>query len=118
MGAHVLSDEDVVADLVSPRDELGVVWGWSYRVTPALCGRAQALADATSDEVTIWRAGACSIWNELILSGPEVNWRRVADEYGDFASLTKDWFYFKKPADAASGAPWLAKTLGVDNDSA
>jgi hypothetical protein len=79
---------------------------------------AQALADATSDEVTIWRAGACSIWNELILSGPEVNWRRVADEYGDFASLTKDWFYFKKPADAASGAPWLAKTLGVDNDSA
>ena len=79
---------------------------------------AQALADATSDEVTIWRAGACSIWNELILSGPEVNWRRVADEYGDFASLTKDWFYFKKPPDAASGAPWLAKTLGVDIDGA
>ena len=35
---------------------------------------AQALADATSGEVTLWRAGACGIWNELVLSGPRVDW--------------------------------------------
>ncbi len=62
LGAHVLSDEDVVADLVSPGDELGVVWGWSYRVTPALCGRAQALADAAAPplDVDVYQGAAAA----------------------------------------------------------
>lgn len=73
--------------------------------------------DVMLDEVMIWCVGVCLIWNEFILSGFEVNWRRVADEYGDFASLIKDWFYFKKLVDVVFGVLWFVKMFGVDNDS-
>ena len=53
LGSHVLLDEDVVADFILPGDELGVVWGWSYRVAPALCGRSRALADASAPPLNV-----------------------------------------------------------------
>jgi len=74
---------------------------------------AQALADATSGEVTLWRAGACGIWNELVLSGPRVDWAEAEARQPKFAELMKDWFYFKRPEDASPNEPWLAKTLGL-----
>ena len=74
---------------------------------------AQALADATSGEVTLWRAGACGIWNELVLSGPRVDWAEAEARQPKFAELMKDWFYFKRPEDASANEPWLAKTLGL-----
>jgi hypothetical protein len=76
---------------------------------------AQALADATSGEVTLWRSGARKIWNELILSGPEVDWRDVTTRYPDFAPLTEDWFYVRRPAGASPTSPWLAELLGFDD---
>ena len=74
---------------------------------------AQALADATSGEVTLWTSGACKIWNELILSGPAVDWNDVARRRPDFEPLTKDWFRFERPADETPSEPWLAKLLGL-----
>jgi len=74
---------------------------------------AQALADATSGEITLWRAGACGIWNELVLSGPRVDWVDAEARQPKFAELMKDWFYFTKPEDASPNEPWLAKTLGL-----
>lgn len=74
---------------------------------------AQALADATSGEITLWRAGACGIWNELVLSGPRVDWADAEARQPKFAELMKDWFYFTRPEDASPNEPWLAKTLGL-----
>jgi len=75
---------------------------------------SQALADATSNEITLWRAGACGLWNELALSGPQVDWRRVRASHPSLASLTNDWFYFSAPRDAAPGSPWLSRELGIE----
>lgn len=76
---------------------------------------AQALADATSGEVTLWTSGACKIWNELILSGPAVDWNDVARRRPDFEPLTKDWFRVERPKGATPSEPWLARVLGLSS---
>ena len=74
---------------------------------------SQALADATTNEITLWRAGACGIYNELAFSGPPIAWDAVREAHPALAKLTHDWHYFSAPPGALAGSNWLANTLGL-----
>ena len=74
---------------------------------------AQSLANASDvNEVSLWRSGACGIWNEVILSGPPVDWVSVATRQRRFASFTNDWTHVSRP-EGVDPNGWLFKTLGL-----
>ena len=74
---------------------------------------AQSLANASDvNEVSLWRSGACGIWNEVILSGPPVDWASVATRQRRFASFTNDWTHVSRP-EGVDPNGWLFKTLGL-----
>jgi hypothetical protein len=74
---------------------------------------AQSLANASDGhDVNLWRSGACGIWNEVILSGPAVDWTSVATRQPRFAAFTNDWTHVARP-DGVDPDGWLFKILGL-----